>query len=251
MLDLLDRMLAPLARLLVARGVLFPEFAETMKRHFVAAARRTAEDEGQKITDSRLSVMTGLQRRDIQRLSDMETPEPRPNHLARLVALWQTDPRFSKSGKALPINRTSPEPSFETLARDVRRDVHPRTMLDALLAAGTLRVEGDRVHLQQTSYQPLAGTEDQIAYLASNAGDHLMAAVENVLGREPKHFERALHYDGLTADQIAELEADYRQAEMDTLERLSQKAADMKRQDRGAYRFRAGGYVYSKGGETE
>ena len=61
----------------------------------------------------------------------------------------------------------------------------------------------------------------------------------------------ALHYDGLTADQIAELEADYRQAEMDTLERLSQKAADMKRQDRGAYRFRAGGYVFSKGGETE
>ena len=63
--------------------------------------------------------------------------------------------------------------------------------------------------------------------------------------------ETWLEEAGLTAAQIVELETDYRQAEMDTLQRLSQKAADMKRQDRGAYRFRAGGYVFSKGGETE
>ena len=120
-------------------------------------------------------------------------------------------------------------PSFETLARAVRRDVHPRAMLDTLAAAGTVRITNDdQVVLQQTSYQPLAGSEEQIAYLAANAGDHVSAATENVLGRVPRHFERAVHYGDLTADQVAELDAEFRAAQMDILERLGQKAAAMK-----------------------
>ena len=194
MLDLLDRLLAPFARLLVARGVLFPDLVERLKSHYVRAARDQAEG---KITDSRLSVMTGLQRRDIVRLRD-DPPRPeRPNHLATLIARWQTDPVYK--GRDLPKN--GPEPSFEALAFDIRRDVHARTMLDALLSAGTVTLTpDDHVHLAQTSYQPLAGSEDQLAYLTRNMGDHLMAATDNVLGAAAPHFERAVHYGGLTEE---------------------------------------------------
>ncbi|MEZ5714332.1 MAG: hypothetical protein R3D85_03635 [Paracoccaceae bacterium] len=38
-----------------------------------------------------------------------------------------------------------PAPSFEVLGRAVRQDVHPRTFLDALDAAGTVRIDGDSV----------------------------------------------------------------------------------------------------------
>ena len=239
MLNLLDALLAPTARILVAKGVMFPDFVERMKAHYIAAAQRQAKDEGTKLTDSRLSVMTGLQRRDVARLKEQKQKDTRANHLTRLVALWQTE-----AGYGPRIARTGAAPSFEALAQIVHRDVHPRTMLDALEAAGTVAVKDDDVMLMETSYQPLPGTDDQIAYLALNVGDHATAATENVLGRTPRHFERAVHYTKLTPDQIAELEADFAKGEMDLFEEMSKKAAAMKRGGTGTQRFRAGSYFY-------
>ena len=42
MLFLLDALRAPSARILVARGVMFPEFVERMKSHYIDAAQRQA-----------------------------------------------------------------------------------------------------------------------------------------------------------------------------------------------------------------
>ena len=246
----LDPLFAAFARLTVARGILFPDLMERLKHHYIEAAKSMTNG---KITDSRLSVLTGLQRRDIVRLRDIPAKEQTPNHLARLVALWQTETLYSDDGTPIALPQTGPAPSFQSLARDVRRDVHPRTMLDELLATGTVAINeaNQSVQLIKSSYQPLAGSEQQLAYLANNFGDHLSAATENVLGHTPPHFERAVHYTGLTAAQIDELKADYNAGQMALLEQLSQKAAAMKKLPSGGAtdRFRAGGYFYhtSKG----
>ena len=121
-------------------------------------------------------------------------------------------------------------------------------MLDALLATGTVQLqdEGQTIRLTQTSYQPLAGSEDQITYLARNLGDHMSAASENVQGHTPPHFERAVHYSGLTEAQIATLDARFREGEMALLQEIGQTAAAMQRDTTppGPYRLRAGGYFY-------
>jgi hypothetical protein len=242
-LTILDSLFAPLARLLVARGVLFSDFAERMRAHYVAAAE--AQGEG-KATDSRLSLLTGLQRREVTRLRGFVPRDERPNHLARLVALWQTDPAWAPEGTPLPLPRNGPAPSFEALAWSVRRDVHPRTMLDALTASGTVALTEDgSVQLLRGSYQPLAGSEDQLAYLARNLGDHLATATDNVLGRTPPQFERAVHYGGLTEAQVAELEAAHAEGQMALFQNLSRRAAAMKAAGPGGdSRFRAGAYFH-------
>lgn len=245
MIDFLDRLLAPFARLMVARGIQFPELAERLKAHYVDAAKGMSDG---KLTDSRLSVLTGLQRRDIARLRALPAPEPRTHHLARLLALWQTEPAFK--GRDLPKN--GPAPSFEALAKIVRKDIHPRTMLDTLEAAGAVAIDDatQQVRLLQASYQPLSGSEDQLAYLTQNLGDHLDAATDNVLGQSPPHFERAVYYSELTEDHIATLRADYHAEQMALLRRLSARAAEMKREAQKTptasrmSRFRAGGYFY-------
>ena len=250
MINILDPLLSALTRLTVARGILFPDLMERLKRHYIDAA--TAMTTG-KATDSRLSVLTGLQRRDIVRLREIPAQEQTPNHLARLVALWQTEPAYSTGGKPKTLTKNGPAPSFESLARLVRRDVHPRTMLDTLQTTGTVVINADQdVQLMQTSYQPLAGSEDQLAYLADNFGDHLNAATDNVLGQTPPHFERAVHYSGLTAEQIEELKADFNTGQMALLEHLSQKAAAMKKlpSSDATDRFRAGGYFYHTSTQT-
>ena len=244
-LQIFDALLAPLARLFVARGLLFPDFIERMKAHYVAAALAQG-----KATDSRLSVLTGLQRREVTRLRGFAPRDQRPNHLARLVALWQTDPAWSADGKPLSLPRTGPAPSFEALAWAVRRDVHPRTMLDALLASGTVALDaaGQQVSLRHSSYQPLAGSDDQLAYLTRNLGDHLNAATGNVLGRTPPEFERAVHYSDLTEADVAALAEFHHTGQMALFETISQRAAAMKRiSPGGRHRFRAGAYFHQSG----
>ncbi|WP_341368049.1 DUF6502 family protein [Yoonia sp. BS5-3] len=247
MIDLLDRLLAPLARLMVARGVQFPELSERLKAHYVDAARQMSDG---KSTDSRLSVLTGLQRRDIARLRALPAPEPRTHHLARLLALWQTEPEYA--GQDLPKNGDAP--SFEALAHMVRKDIHPRTMLDALAAVGAVSVDTETQHVRllQASYQPLQGSEDQLAYLTENLGDHFDAATDNVLGQTPPHFERAVDYTALTDEQVKQLKAIHDTAQMALLKELSARAAEMKKAarslpaDQVRSRFRAGGYFYSQ-----
>lgn len=253
MLPTLDHILAPLARLLVARGIPFGDLTERMKGHYVqAASEQSAAQSDGKITDSRLSVMTGLQRRDIARLRAFEHKAPKPNPLTRLVALWQAHPDYSQNGKPKPLPRTGDAPSFESLAREVRQDVHPRAMLDTLFAAGTIKLDQDTVELAQNAYVPLAGSEEQLDYLAENVGDHLAAAAENVLGPHPIHFERAAHYTGLAPEQVKSLADRFNAAQMALLEDIAAEAEALKaRAPSGASgKFRAGGYFYSSTGET-
>ncbi len=242
MSDFLDNLLAPLARLMIARGVLFSELSERLKAHYVVEAMRAAEG---KATDSRLSVMTGLQRREVARLRGFEPKPAKTGHLTRLVALWLTEDGYHDNGEPRDLARSGDAPSFDALAWLVRRDVHPRTMLDALVETGTVELEddGQTVRLLTRSYQPHAGSEEQMAYLAQNIGDHLSAATGNVTG-QPLVFERAVHYGGLTEEQVQTLETRHAELQMTVLQELSRMAATFEKTKDRPYRFRAGAYFY-------
>lgn len=210
MQQFLSPLLTPLARLAIARGWRFGDVVERLRHAFIEAAR---DEAGADATDSRISVMTGLQRRDVARLraesgagaaEHATTDADPPNHLARIVARWLADPALDGA----PLPRRG-EGSFDALAASVHRDVHPRTFLDRLVAAGTVREEGDTVILIEQAYRPLAGSDAALRYLAQNVGDHLAASVHNVV-RRPRFLERAVHYDGLGPAAIAELDALWR-----------------------------------------
>jgi hypothetical protein len=237
----LDALLFPIARLVVAAGIPFGDVAEALKRALVRAAEGTAKAGA---TDSRVSLMTGLQRRDVARLRaaarlpDVE-PEPSP-HLSRLVGLWLADPAYA--GRT--IARKGPAPSFDDLASRVRKDIHPRAMLDQLVAAGTVLVEDRLVHLLVPAYRPSPSSDDQITYLGLNAGDFLSASVDNVLADTAPHFERAVHYNRLSRDAVKTLAAMFRDRQSAVLIELNEAAAALQKTSPGQWRFRAGGYFY-------
>jgi hypothetical protein len=241
MFSIYDALLAPLARLFVTRGERFADIAERLKGHYVQAA---LEVEADKATDSRLSLVTGLSRREVARLRAFEARPPKPNPLTRLVALWQTHPEY-RDTPVLP--RTGPAPSFEALARLVLQDVHPRTLLDTLLKTGTVEEKDGTLRLAKTAFVPASGSDEQVSYLVENVGDHMQAALENVLSDSRPHFERALHMTDLTPDQIDSLARAYEDGQMQLLRSLQARAEEMKAQDKGTMRMRIGGFFYRKG----
>ena len=230
----LDQIFRPLARLCMARGLRFADVAERLRLAYFQTARDAAGDGA---TDSRLSVMTGLQRRDVARLrSTVVPPVPGPDPLARVVALWLT----RHDGAMLPRHGAG---SFDALARDIRKDIHPRTLLDGLAEAGTVRFDANLVQLLKRAHVPLAGSEAQLDYLGRNVGDHLAVAVGNVLG-DPPGFDLAAHYNGLSPEAVAELEALWRARMRPVLEELGARAAELQVSAPGQQRVRGGGYLF-------
>lgn len=185
-----------------------------------------------------------MQRRDIARLRSEETPtEPKRHPLAEIIARWWDDPAFDPKGIAIQGEGAS----FTSLARSIRKDVHPRTFLDILVDSDAVTEIGDRVRLNTRSYRPPSGSDDQMAYLADIVGDHLSSAVANVVDGAG-NFDMAVHYDGLSASAVAQLDRRFRECMTQTLEELDTMARSFPTSEDGVHRFRAGGYFFDNSG---
>ncbi len=213
-LGALDLILGPLARLCVARGVSIQALEEHVRRAVVRAARDACEHEHphhppHRLT-SRISTMTGLTRREVARLEAHHPPKRNTSRslVADVLAHWQALPGArDDQGAWQPLPRTGPAPSFESLAAQVTQDVHPRSLLDELLRLGWVShdLAHDWLTLCPEAFVPRHDVSQMLRYLGDNVGDHLEAAVLNVLGDGRAHFEQALFADELSAESLAQI----------------------------------------------
>ena len=202
-----DALLAPLARLAVARGMRFAVAEEVFKRAFVHAARTAHAGAGGTRDVSRVATTTGLTRREVTRLST-DTPATaatRRSPATEIFTRWTSSRKLrNKNGDPRPLPRQGAAPSFEALAQSVTRDVHPRSMLDELCRLGLARLDADTdtVHLLQHAFVPRDDEARMVEFLSRNVGDHLSGAVANVLAEKRKHFEQAVFADELSDESL-------------------------------------------------
>ncbi len=205
-------LLVPLARLLVARGVPFAEAEESLKKAMVQAAREAHPDGQPNRLVSRIATTTGINRREVTRLTrqDDEPTAPQRSAAANTFMRWRSHPDYLDArGEPLTLPRQGDAPSFESLARGVTQDVHPRSLLDELLRLGLAQHDAgaDTVALILEAFVPSTDRARMLEFLAHNVGDHLSAAVDNVVGPVPRHLERAIFAHGLSHQAVATAEA--------------------------------------------
>jgi len=205
-----NRLLAPLARLCLANGVTFSAVEEMLKRAFVQEANNLHPDAPPHGTVSRVSTATGIRRREVTRLIKSESPvlPTKPPHATQVFARWTTDPALQdQDGAPCPLKRQGTVPSFETLAQSVTRDVHPRSLLDELIRLGLACHDeaSDCVTLKRSEFVPDADSRQMLDFMGNNVGDHLDAAVANVLKDGRQHLEQAIFADELSAESIETL----------------------------------------------
>lgn len=239
-LKALDRLLDPLVRALMAMGVTFPLFIRILKRAYIRAAKREIAMEGGAVTVSRVSVMTGLQRKDIGQITaQLERREPPPTNVslgARLIGIWNGGRAFTDAlGRPLPLSRFAGEsPTFEDLVRSVSSDVRPRAVLDEWLRLGLVEVDADdKVRLKADAFVPRQGFEELAYYYGRNVGDHIAASTHNLLGEGAPLLERAVYYDKLTPGSVAELAHISREIGVDALRQINREALRLADADDG------------------
>lgn len=201
-------LLRPLVRLLIRSGIAFPQLSDLLKDVYVEVADTDFTLGGKPNSDSRVSLLTGVHRKDVKRLRGGAASESTaPVSLgARLVALWLADPIYQDNGRPKAVPRHGEAPSFEHLVETVSRgDLRARVMLEELDRLGVIRVEGDQIRLLQDAFIPSRSLEEKAFFFGKNIHDHLAAADHNLKGGEPPMFDRSVYYNNLNPASIDEI----------------------------------------------
>lgn len=139
--------MVPVARFLLNIGVGYREFSEISKLAFVQVASDEFGIRGRKTNMSRVSVMTGLNRKEIRKIRDRLIVEdwsldPRLSKAAGVLTKWFTDPAYL-GPKGFPVwlklESEAGGRSFSKLVREVGGDVPPGAMLRELQRAGCVK----------------------------------------------------------------------------------------------------------------
>jgi len=237
----LRRVLRPFVKLMLAKGITYPFLAEMLKDLFVEVAENDFKIDGKSSSDSHLSLLTGIHRKDIKRLrhdycSDAETIPQAVSLGVRLVNLWTTDPRYldeNNQPKRLPrFFKEGGDISFEGLVAGVSCDIRSRVVLDEWLRLGIAHFdEENRVCLNTAAFIPAHGFDEKVFYFGHNVHDHAAAATSNLLGQAQPFLERSVYYDGLSADSVKTLAEKSEQLGMEALLAINKIAMELEKND--------------------
>lgn len=247
-------MMLPLARWLVRHGVHYASFAPALKSVFVEAARRELHAAGARQTDSALSVLSGVHRRDIRELARGTPPETRPRTpsvASQVFTRWVTDPAYRDAAdRPMALPKTGAGRSFDTLARQISSDVHPRTLMDEMLRLGLVEQADDSVRLCAEAFLPQQGFDGDTAMFAANVGDHMAAATHNLGAPAARFLEQSVFGNGLTAQSVDALGDTARRLWAQAFEQFVRESTSRYQADRSQpeahMRMRFGVYYYAE-----
>jgi hypothetical protein len=237
LLAVLGRLLEPMASLCLAKGVSIQAVEETLRKTFVDVARQACAELNSTRIQSRVSTMTGLTRREVSRLLASQAPARPAGRSAAtdLLGEWTTHPLYLNAQvapKALP--RTGVAPSFEALAASTTQDVHARTLLAEMQRLGLAEHDesSDTVSLTRDIFVPVSDWPRMMGFLGDNVGDHMQAAVENVLGDGRRHFEQSLLADEMSEESLEQAKDLITQQWREVLQRMGPQLQGLMNEDR-------------------
>lgn len=212
-----------LTKWLVKSGIGHSEFSAALRPIFYNEAIRELDLLNQKKTDSSLSLLSGLNRRDVSALRQENNNEYKlvENFIestpvsvpARVISMWV----HQKLPLAIPLS--SDDISFEKLVKQVSTEKHPRSILLELKRIGLVQEKDGEVILQSSSFTPSPEHDEIKQIFTDNIVDHLSAGIHNILQKDNEYLEQAIFADELTLKSIKKL----RQSSMLMWEEMSKQ----------------------------
>lgn len=230
----LRKVLRPLVRFMLSQGINYTMILEDLKRVFVSVAEEEFIIEGKEQTDSRITLLTGVHRKDVQRIRDQNNQvyELPYSIGAQIFGLWLGDSKYlDESGQPLALQRLASKGavSFESLVASVSKDFRARPVLDEWLRLGFVSLDyNDHVRLNVQAFIPNQDLEYKLSFLGMNLHDHMSAAVSNLNNKNKPMLERCVYYDGLTAANVDLLHKLARQSGMNSIKALNRRAVELK-----------------------
>ena len=206
------RIFRPLARILIRNGISYSALSDWAKKVYVDVAFEEFAEPGKKQTISRVSALTGLFRREVKRLHELDPEDDlsagdRYNRAVRVISGWLNDAEFlTPSGKPASLNFEGEERSFTALARAYSGDIPARAMLTVLETADCVEeTASGKLRLTRHVFIPAGDSTDKLHILGVDVAE-LVGTIDHNLTAGPGdlYFQRKVSNTRLDPRAIEE-----------------------------------------------
>ncbi|MGD8568837.1 MAG: DUF6502 family protein [Gammaproteobacteria bacterium] len=231
------KMLHPLAQMLLRYEVSHSEFTELAKRAYVDVAYKYFSIPNRKQTYSRVAVLTGLSRKEVVRLSQVDEEQPPPekgplNRAKRVISGWLQDQDFlDDNNEPKDLALRGEGATFEELVARYSGDITARAILDELIRVGAVsKLDKDTVRLTHHGFIPGKSEPAKINVLSTHATDLLSTAVHNLTHDDKDaRFQRQVTYTDIPDSVIEEFKQYSHDKSLDLLRDFDRWLAEKKR----------------------
>ena len=205
------KILHPLIRVMIRNGVACGSFETLVRKAYVDEAFAAGIKKKNKSTISSVSAQTGLSRKEVKRITELEQEEcvdveQKYNRAVRVISGWTNDKHFTDpqgNTRALALNDDNG--SFATLVKLYSGDITPKAMLELLLNAECIKIEKDKVHLIKHAYVPGKDSTEIIRILGTDTNELINTIDYNLVdGADNKRYQRKVSSALLNKNAIEE-----------------------------------------------
>lgn len=202
------KILRPLIRVMLRNGVSCGNFEELVRKAYVDEA---FSSDRIKTTISSVSAQTGLSRKEVKRLTELNEThhtdiEQKYNRAVRVISGWVNDKNFiDDKGNTKVLSMDGNEHSFSTLIKKFSGDVTTKAMLDLLHTAGCITVNNNKVTLIKQAYVPGNDSSEIIRILGTDTNELMNTIDYNISADETnKRYQRKVSTAVLNKNAISE-----------------------------------------------
>lgn len=215
----IERLLRVVVRQLIAYGITYPALDKMVKQVYVDVAEQEFPLPFKRQTDSRLALVTGLNRKEVARLRGRRRAGPQPVEVeetlvTHVIGRWMAGPPYATADgipRRLPYEADRPTAaSFARLVRGLGADIPVRSVLDELLRVGIVELLPDgEVQLRREANIPGEGEDvaGKLTLLGSDPAELFATIMHNIEHGDAPHLQRKVVYDNIGSGALTELRA--------------------------------------------
>lgn len=201
-------LLRPVIGFFVRKSLKLQDLVEISKSLFVEIAEDEIRKSQAESSISRVSVLTGVHRKDVTRLqTDGTKVKQGLDIVTRVLGQWQHDQRFiTKAGRTRSLTCQGEQSEFWQLVRSVSREINPYTLLFEMERAGSIVKTRGLVKLKSRVYLPKGDIKQGFEFLSEDSEDLIRSVEENVFDvPEQPNLHIKTEYDKIPQNHIPEI----------------------------------------------
>ncbi|MCB0352596.1 MAG: hypothetical protein KDD64_03700 [Bdellovibrionales bacterium] len=206
----LKSVMRPIVRFALGRSQTYQDFCLIAKELFFELAQEEVRKSGKKLSRSALSLVTGLNRAEIQKLSkgDHEV-QSKFSVLVKVIGQWEQDPEFLTSKKEPRILSVgNDESEFAKLVGKVTTHVKAPAVLKQLERISAVEATPRGLRLVSSIKGSTVNPEEAYEILGNDIQSLLRNTDENVLRpSSPPQLHLRTEYDNVRTDKLREIRA--------------------------------------------
>lgn len=204
----------PLVSLMLRSGISFGEASTLLKQAYVHEAENELQASGEKTTTSRISIITGLTRKDVAFLRKETSPHDlktvNHNRAIRVIGGWNGDSKYcNDEGNAKVLQIQGHSESFESLVNKYSGDMPYRAVLNELIRTGAVeKIGNDNVVLVRSAYVSSDDENEKYSLLGEDVTLLVKTIKHNITAsKNDVHYQRKVLYDNIPRRYTDEFKA--------------------------------------------